>query len=171
MVYALQTLLSELLCIAPLFPRDRPLSDRIKYGGDCKLRIAWVAHLFEAAVHNPDFLPGELGLPEELLEGDWPSSLLPGPRALEVEKCIFRSRRVRRCRHSWSALPSEDCNPFGRRRSTFPSLFRDTFTATPRLIHPSVSSSTFSWIEGEAGGCKENRNSFSTFFSDLFIFH
>lgn len=105
-------------------------------------------HLFEASIHNPDFLSRELGLSKEFLEGDRPGVLLPGPRTLEVEKRIFRSRRVRRRSHSWSAFLPKGREILLDDENSRPVRFLlVSFTVALRLIRPSplFSSSLFSF--------------------------
>lgn len=70
-------------------------------------------YLLEASIHDSDLLTGELGLSQKFLYRHRPGGLLPRPRTLEIEKRLFRSRRVRRrCHDLWS------CRRLNSRKST-----------------------------------------------------
>lgn len=62
-----------------------------------------VAYLLEATVHHSYFLSGEFGLSKQFLEGDRSGGLLPGSCAFEIKQSLFRSWRIRRRSHLWSA--------------------------------------------------------------------
>lgn len=82
--------------------------------------IKWrETYLLEASIHDSDLLAGELGLSQKFLYRHRPGGLLPCPRALELEECLFRSRRVRRrchdlwsCRHLNCRKPTTSCPLF-----------------------------------------------------------